>query len=101
MPSPLKSPSAITFHPVGNVRLSKGFLAIFQQAAVDRVRLALHPRGLREIERVDANGKDAQQRAMRMRRGWLARLSPNRADELEAEARAAEFLEGMQSPPPK
>jgi hypothetical protein len=88
-------------HPRGNVRISKGFLAIFQNAAVDRVRLALHPRGLREIERVDANGKDAQKRAMSMRRGWLARISPTRVDAVESEARAAEFLEGMQSPPPK
>src|SRR5262245_34119855 len=38
-------------HPIGEVTLSKGFLRVFQDAAVDRIRLALHPRGLREIER--------------------------------------------------
>ncbi|MBI5363602.1 MAG: zinc dependent phospholipase C family protein [Planctomycetes bacterium] len=86
-------------HPVGEVRLSKGFLALFQDAAVERIRLALHPRGFRAIQSVDANGKDAQQRAMKLRKGWLARLAPKRVDPVESEALAAPFLEGMQSPP--
>ena len=86
-------------HPVGEVELSKGFLALFQDAAVERIRLALHPRGLRAIQAVDANGKDAQARAMKLRKGWLARLAPRRVDRAESEALAAPFLEGMQSPP--
>lgn len=86
-------------HPVGEVRLSKGFLSIFQDAAVDRIRLALHPRGFRAIQCVDANGKEAQQLAMRARRGWLARLAPSRMLASDSEELAAPFLEGMQSPP--
>ena len=86
-------------HPLGEIRLSPGFLALFQTAAVDRIRLALHPRGFRAIQSVDANGKEAQSRAMKLRKGWLARLHPRRVDPLESEALAAPFLEGMQSPP--
>lgn len=85
-------------HPIGKVTLTKGFLSIFQAAAVDRIRLALHESGRREILRVDANGKAAQQKAMKMR-GLVGRIAPRwRAD--EKEAAAATFLEGMQSPPP-
>lgn len=85
-------------HPIGKVTLTKGFLSIFQAAAVDRIRLALHESGRREIMRVDANGKLAQQKAMKMR-GVVGRIAPRwRAD--EKEAAAASFLEGMQSPPP-
>ena len=83
-------------HPVGQVRLTRGFLSIFQDAAVDRIRLALHPRGFRQIQCVDANGKDAQRKAMRARIGWLARLHPGKSD---SEALAKPFLEGMRSPP--
>ena len=86
-------------HPVGEIRLSRGFLALFQGAAVERIRLALHPRGFRAIQGVDANGKEAQARAMKLRKGWLARFSPRRVDPAESEALAAPFLEGMQSPP--
>lgn len=86
-------------HPVGEVRLSKGFLALFQDAAVERIRLALHPRGFRAIQSVDANGKEAQKRAMKLRKGWLARFAPKRVDPRISEALAAPFLEGMQSPP--
>ena len=87
-------------HPIGNVTLSRGFLAMFQDAAVERGRLALHPRGFRLIQAVDANGKDAQREAMRLRRNVLERLAPARADSAEGERQAAKFLEGMQSPPP-
>ncbi|MBK7874468.1 MAG: zinc dependent phospholipase C family protein [Planctomycetes bacterium] len=86
-------------HPVGDVKLQKGFLALFQDAAVERIRLALHPRGFRAIQSVDANGKDAQTRAMKLRKGWLARLAPRRLAPTDSEALAAPFLEGMQSPP--
>lgn len=88
-------------HPIANVSLSKGFLSIFQDAAVDRIRLALHPRGLREIVRIDANGKEAQKAAMRMRANVLHRWTSTRARCEESSERAAVFLEGMQSPPPR
>ena len=87
-------------HPLANVQLTKGFLGLFQDAAVERIRLALHKKGLREIERVDANGKEAQAAAMRMRRGLLERWTSPRARWEDAEPRAAGFLLGMQSPPP-
>jgi hypothetical protein len=87
-------------HPISKVSLSKGFLAMFQDAAVDRIRLALHPRGLREIVRVDANGKDAQRAAMTVRNSVIARWTSSSARAHEASERAAEFLQGMQSPPP-
>lgn len=87
-------------HPISRVSLTKGFLALFQVAAVDRIRLALHPRGLREIRRVDANGKDAQKRALSMRTNLIARWASPILRTEAAEGRAAEFLEGMQSPPP-
>ena len=87
-------------HPISQVTLSKGFLALFQDAAVERIRLAMHPRGFRLIREVDANGKDAQRAAMQMRRSVLDRIVPGRVDAEESEQRAAVFLAGMQSPPP-
>jgi hypothetical protein len=87
-------------HPLAQVRLKKGFLEIFQDAAVERIRLALHTRGLRELVRVDANGKEAQQSAMRMRAGLLERWTSRKRRWEDAEPRAAEFLLGMGSPPP-
>lgn len=87
-------------HPLDDVQLKKGFLALFQEAAVERIRLALHPRGLREIRRVDANGKAAQDSAMALRQGLLERWTSPKQRWLDAEADAARFLEGMQSPPP-
>jgi len=88
-------------HPIGNVELSRGFLSLFQEAAVARMRLALHPRGLREIARVDANGKEAQKAAMQARTRLLHRWSPRRMRADESERIAAGFLLGMQSPPPR
>jgi hypothetical protein len=87
-------------HPLANVRLKKGFLELFQDAAVARIRLALHKQGLREIVRVDANGKQAQQAAMRMRMGLLERWTTRKERWEDAEPRAAAFLLGMESPPP-
>ncbi len=87
-------------HPLGEVQLSKGFLGIFQEAAVERVRLALHPRGLRELVRVDANGKLAQEQAMQMRQGLLERWTSSKQRWADSEEYATRFLEGMQSPPP-
>lgn len=92
--------SMARLHPMSRVTLTKGFLSVFQLAAVDRIRLALHPRGFRAIQNVDANGKDAQKRAMAMRANVLARWTSTRARCDESEGRAAAFLEGMQSPPP-
>jgi len=87
-------------HPLSRVTLHKGFLRMFQDAAVDRIRLALHPRGLRALERIDPNGKEAQRKAMKLRTGLVQRLIPRR-DRLErAEELAGGFLQGMQSPPP-
>jgi hypothetical protein len=87
-------------HPISKVTLKKGFLSIFQDAAVDRIRLALHPRGFRAIQRVDANGKEAQKAAMAMRTNVLARWTAGDLRLAESEEKAAVFLEGMQSPPP-
>jgi len=88
-------------HPLGDVQLKKGFLALFQDAAVERIRLALHTKGLREILRVDPNGKEAQKSAMRMRAGLLERWTSPRERWQDAEPRAAGFLLGMESPPRK
>lgn len=88
-------------HPIGEVGLSKGFLALFQEAAVARIRLALHPRGLREIAHVDANGREAQRSAMKARTRLLHRWSPRRMRAEESETIAAGFLLGMESPPPR
>jgi hypothetical protein len=87
-------------HPMSRVALSKGFLKLFQDAAVDRIRLALHPKGLRALHLVDANGKDAQQRALKMRANALLRWTQTNVRCEESAERAAIFLEGMQSPPP-
>ncbi len=92
--------SMARIHPITKVTLEKGFLGIFQEAAVDRIRLALHPRGFRAIQRVDANGAEAQRKAMKVRTGLVQRLAPRGARAAKAEATAMGFLEGMQSPPP-
>lgn len=87
-------------HPMSRVTLEKGFLSIFQDAAVERIRLALHPKGLRRLVCVDANGKDAQQRAMKMRTNVLQRFAPGHARSVESAEDAVVFLKGMESPPP-
>ena len=87
-------------HPIQNVTLSRGFLGTFQTAAVDRIRLALHPRGFRDIQCVDPNGKQAQKDALALRRRIVHRLAPGRLDLKESEQLASPFLTGMQSPPP-
>ena len=86
-------------HPIGRVKLTKGFLATFQRAAVDRVRLALHPRGLRALAEVDPNGKEAQKKALRARQSLLHRIAPARMRDSDSEQLAAHFLVGMESPP--
>jgi len=52
-------PASQKLHPIGRVKLDKGFLSTFQRAAVDRIRLALHPKGRRRLAHVDPNGKAA------------------------------------------
>ncbi len=88
-------------HPMSQVTLEKGFLRMFQEAAVDRIRLALHPKGYRAIQCVDANGHAAQRKAMMVRKGLVQRLVPNTARAEKAATSAQEFLVGMQSPPPQ
>lgn len=87
-------------HPISKVTLTKGFLALFQIAAVDRIRLSLHPRGLRAIRSVDANGHAAQKRAMSQRLDVLARWATPRSRGEHSESLADSFLVGMESPPP-
>lgn len=86
-------------HPISRVSLTKGFLGRFQAAAVDRIRLALHPRGFRALRDVDPNGKEAQKRAMTARKDVLTRWASTRARGEHSEELAAGFLEGMESPP--
>lgn len=86
-------------HPIGKVSLDKGFLARFQTAAVDRVRLALHPKGLRKLLPVDPNGKAAQKAAMQDRNELMLELPPGAERDAHAERQAAGYLVGMQSPP--
>jgi len=88
-------------HPVGRLKLSKGFLRTFQNAAVERIILALHPSGVRRLEHLDINGKAAQAEAMKKRQRILHKLSPGRMREEESMEMAAPFLEGMETPPPK
>ena len=88
-------------HPISKVTLDQGFLEMFRDAAVDRIALALDPKGFREIQRVDANGAEAQRTAMAMRKGVLQRLvAPRQIGAALAEQGANQFLSGMQSPPP-
>lgn len=86
-------------HPIEQVSLEKGFLARFQRAAVERIRLALHPKGLRQLLHVDPNGKDAQKTASQARKRILHKVSPGRMRSEESMAVAAPYLEGMESPP--
>jgi hypothetical protein len=87
-------------HPIRQVSLEKGFLALFQQAAVDRIRLALRPKGLRQLVHVDPNGKEAQRTALRARTRLVRSVAPERVAPAEAEEIAAIYLAGMESPPP-
>jgi hypothetical protein len=89
-----------SIHPIAKVRLERGFLRLFQDAAVERIFLGLRSGGLKELMRVDANGKEAQEQAMLTRQNLLERWTSGPERSEHAEARAAGFLEGMQSPPP-
>jgi hypothetical protein len=90
--------------PIEKVRLTRVFLDLFRDAAVERILLALGPGGLEAISVVDANGKEAQQKAMTARGGHLTRWMPQmmrNGNSAAADEAAAVFLEGMQSPPPR
>lgn len=87
-------------HPIAKVKLTRGFLALFQRAAVARIRLALRPKGLARLLHIDTTGVVAQKQAMALRRRILAQHAPGaERDRLAAEL-AAPFLRGMESPPP-
>jgi len=86
-------------HPLDSVKLDRGFLAKFQRAAVDRIRLALHPSGMRKLAIVDPNGKAAQAKALTLRESILHRWAPGRMRTEHSAALAAPFLEGMETPP--
>ena len=87
-------------HPIARMRLEKGFLSRFQRAAVDRVRFALRPRGLRALLHVDTTGKAAQREAVRLRKTLVQRHAPGVGRYDHGKELAARFLQGMESPPP-
>ncbi len=87
-------------HPIARVSLSKGFLERFRKAAVDRVRLALRAKGMERLAHLDTTGKAAQKRASQLRRKLVTTLEAGKRRNDQAETLAAEFLEGMSSPPP-
>jgi hypothetical protein len=86
-------------HPISKLDLSRGFLDLFRDAAVERIVLALRPGGVDQLCHVDANGKLAQKRALT--RKLVHRLAPRSMSEKVSVALAAPFLEGMESPPKK
>jgi hypothetical protein len=86
-------------HPIKHLALKRGFLSRFQDRAVGRIRLALHPRGLTKLIHIDTNGKAAQREAMRLRRRLVTRYPAGERRRIAAEEAALPFLEGMQSPP--
>lgn len=86
-------------HPIERVVLTKGFLGRFQSAAVDRIRLALRPKGLPRLLHLDTTGKEAQREAARRRKLLVQRYPPGPDRERHGVELAACFLEGMQSPP--
>lgn len=88
------------FHPIRQVTLQKGFLERFRKAAVSRVRLALRPRDLDRLIHIDTTGKRSQQKAMKERKRIATKFRSGPKRNSEAERSAAEFLVGMQSPPP-
>jgi hypothetical protein len=88
-------------HTISTAPLERGFLELFRRAAVERVRLALHKGGVDLLAHIDTNGKEAQRHAMQVRRRVLRRFTTTERRRAESEEGAAEFLEGMLSPPPR
>jgi len=79
--------------------LLPAFLAMFQRAAVARIRLALQPDGLETLLHVDTNGKQAQQLAWDSRKRTMRLIARASRREQESEQLAKQFLTGMESPP--
>ena len=88
-------------HPLKHVALERGFVDRFRKAAVERVRMALHPRRLPGLVHIDTNGKAAQRTAMTLRKKIATPHPPGTARRTEAEAEARVYLTGMESPPPE
>ncbi len=89
-------------HPLSQLALKPGFLELFRRAAVARIELALQPHGIEQLAHIDTNGKEAQRAALRTRQVGLERFKVSRETRaLLAEERAAPFLEGMATPPPR
>ena len=86
-------------HPMRRVALTKGFLSLFQKAAVARIRLALHPRGVGKLHHIDTTGKRAQKEALGLRREIVASYRPGPERDRASVELAARFLENMSSPP--
>jgi len=90
-----------TLHTMSTAPLERGFLELFRRAAVERVRLALHKGGVAKLEHIDTNGKEAQKRAMQARKRVLVGFKSSARRRVASEEEAAQFLEGMDSPPPR
>ncbi|MCZ6597224.1 MAG: zinc dependent phospholipase C family protein [Planctomycetota bacterium] len=86
-------------HTLGYAPLEKGFLELFRRAAVERIRLALRPKGLRTLAHIDTNGKAAQAAAWKSRKRVLLRIASSTRRKDESEEIAAFYIEGMESPP--
>ncbi|HJO26678.1 MAG: hypothetical protein CMK00_08950 [Planctomycetes bacterium] len=86
-------------HPIKRLTLSRGFLGRFQESSIDRIRLALRPRGLKKLLHIDTNGKAAQAKAMDLRQRLITRYPVGARRNAAAVEAALPFLAGMQSPP--
>jgi hypothetical protein len=86
-------------HPLPQVRLTRGFLDMFRDAAVARIVLALSTRGVARLAHIDTSGKKAQKLALETRKRAMLLTPAQRAN--RSQARAQVFLEGMQTPPPR
>ncbi len=86
-------------HPVGRVGLQRGFLRTFQRASVQRIQLALRPRGLAKLSHLDTTGKAALKEAAKIRRQMVRRYASGEARDEAGQALAQSFLAGMESPP--
>lgn len=88
-------------HGMSTAPLELDFLERFRRAAVGRVRLALGPDGIQDLQHLDTTGKAAQKSAWRARRRALRSHASPKKLRAKCEEQAAPYLEGMQSPPPE
>jgi len=86
-------------HRMAWAPLERSFLDRFRRAAVGRIRLALSPGGLRQLSRVDTNGRAAQREAWKTRRGLMRLFASSAKRRAASEEAAAVYLSGMESPP--